>query len=367
MNLSLACLVVVTVLSCIVVSPVRSEDRQPAQSDSLDLQKRIEPIPATAIFSDPGYDVWCGAMIRGDDGKCHLFYSRWPRELTHQAWVTHSQVAHAVSDSPFGPFKPTGAILPARGAQFWDGLCTHNPTVIRANGKYYLYYMGDTGDGVVRHPLNWVHRNNQRIGVAVADKPEGPWQRFDKPLIDVSDDVNAPDALMVSNPAVCQRPDGGFLMIYKGVGKQRKGVFGGPVVHLAATSDSPTGPFTKRLQPIFTKAGVDFPAEDPFIWFAKDGYWAIVKDNSGYFTGAGYSLALFQSADGFDWHPAKHVLVTSPKLLRWVDGKERTLTALERPQLYFEQGQPVALLCAAADRKDRDGSFNIQIPLRAEK
>ena len=48
---------------------------------------------------------------------------------------------------------------------------THNPTVIRARGKYYLYYMGNTGDGSF-----WSHRNNQRIGVAVADKPEGPWR-----------------------------------------------------------------------------------------------------------------------------------------------------------------------------------------------
>ena len=279
--------------------------------------------------------------------------------------MTHSEIAHAVGDGPLGPFKPAGVVLPARGREFWDGLCTHNPTVLRAGGKYYLYYMGNTGDGVVRQPLNFIHRNNQRIGVAVADKPEGPWQRFDKPLIDVSPDDDAPDALMVSNPAVCQRPDGTFLMIYKAVGKKDKLPGGGPVVHLTATSDQPTGPFTKQLKPIFTKEGVKFPAEDPFLWHGGDRYYAIVKDNAGYFTAAGYSLALFESADGFDWKPAKHPLVTSPKLLKWADGKDRPLTALERPQLYFEDGRPTALLCAAADRADRDGSFNVQIPLRA--
>jgi hypothetical protein len=332
----------------------------------LDLAALVRPIPSTAVFFDPGFDVWCGTSVRGDDGKCHLFYSRWPRELTHQAWVTNSEIAHAIADSPFGPYKPVGVILPARGREFWDGSCTHNPTVLRSGGKYYLYYMGNTGDGIVQHPLNWTHRNHQRIGVAVADKPEGPWQRSDKPLIDVSDDPHAPDALMVSNPAVCQRPDGTFLMIYKGVGKEDKLPGGGPVVHLAATSDSPTGPFTKRLKPIFTKAGVRFPAEDPFVWYEGDRYYAIVEDTAGYFTGAGYSLAFFESPDGFDWIPANHPLVTSPKLLKWADGKDHMLTALERPQLFFEGGQPIALLCAAANRADRDNSFNIQIPLTGE-
>jgi hypothetical protein len=41
------------------------------------------------------------------------------------------------------------------------------------------------------------------------------------------------------------------------------------------------------------------------------------------------------------------------------------LTALERPQLLFENGVPIALFCAAADNRARDGSFNVQIPLKA--
>ena len=40
------------------------------------------------------------------------------------------------------------------------------------------------------HSARWNHQidlNNQRIGVAVADDPHGPWTRFDEPLIDVDD------------------------------------------------------------------------------------------------------------------------------------------------------------------------------------
>jgi len=329
-----------------------------------DFHAMLQPVPATAKFSDPDYNIWCGSALKGDDGKFHLFYSRWPRKLGHLAWVTHSEIAHAVSDSPFGPWKHRDIALPARGTNFWDGSCTHNPTVIRIGGRFYLYYMGNYGDRVLSKSLNWTHRNRQRIGVAVADSPNGPWTRFDKPLVDTTPGFH--DALCCNNPSVAVRPDGGVLMVYKAVGAQGKLPFGGPAVHCVATSDSPTGPFNKHPNPIFVKEGVRFPAEDPFIWRSADRYWAVVKDNAGHFTQCGYSLALWESPDGLDWKLAKHPLVTTPEVT-WADGRRQKLTALERPQILFDNGTPVALFCAAAETKDRDGSFNIQIPLQAPK
>ena len=184
---------------------------------SLNLSAMMKPSPETAKFYDPEFEIWGGSAVRGEDGKYHMFYSRWPRELSHWAWVTHSEIAHAVSDSPVGPWKHQDVALPARGNEYWDGSCTHNPTVLRHAGKYYIYYMGNRGNNKVEIPLNWEHRNNQRIGVAVADSPAGPWTRFDQPIIDVSSDPNAADALCVSNPSVAARPEGGFLMVYKAV------------------------------------------------------------------------------------------------------------------------------------------------------
>lgn len=335
-----------------------------APVESYDFGAMIQPVPATAKFADPDYNIWCGSGTKGDDGKYHIFYSRWPRKLGHLAWVTHSEVAHAVSDSPFGPWKHRDVALPARGTNFWDGSCTHNPTILRIGGKFYLYYMGNFGDGVTGKSLNWTHRNHQRIGVAVADSPNGPWQRFDKPALDVTADDAAPDALVVTNPSVAERPDGGVLLIYKAVGKKRPAPFGGPVVHLAATAESPLGPFTKHPGEIFGAKGVMFAAEDPFIWHGTDRYWAVVKDNDGHFTHRGYSLALWESADGFDWKLSQHPFVANPGSIRWADGQGTKLNSLERPQVLFEGGKPIALFCASADSKNRDGSFNVQIPLR---
>jgi hypothetical protein len=348
---------IVLVLSGVAPSPVTKEQ-------AMDLGAMMQPVPLSAKFSEPGFNVWCGSSIRGDDGKYHLFYSRWPRQLGHLAWVTHSEIARAVSDSPFGPYRPAGVVLPPRGRDFWDGLCTHNPTVHKFDGKYYLYYMGNTGDGKAMRSLNWTHRNNQRIGVAVADAPEGPWIRFDRPLIETTPGFH--DALCNNNPSIARRPDGSFLMVYKAVGDKGALPFGGPVVHVVATSDTPVGPFKKHPDPVFTIEGEHFAAEDPFIWRGPDRYWAIVKDMRGVFTKAGESLALFESGDGIRWKLSAHPLVTARRV-RWADGTEQTLAKLERPQVLLdERGRPIALFCAAAERGSLDNSFNIHIPLKVD-
>ena len=326
-----------------------------------DFTKMIQPVPLSAKFEDPGYIVWCGTMVRDEQGKCHLFYSRWPRALGHYAWVTHSEIAHAVADHPLGPYKFVGVALPERGADKWDGLCTHNPTVMKFGDRYYLYYMGNTGDRKKVNGLNWTHRNKQRIGVAVADSPNGPWSRSDKPLIDTTPKFH--DGLCNNNPSVTQRPEGGYLMVYKAIGDKGKAPFGGPVVHVVATSDSPTGPFKKHPNPVFTKAGDPFAAEDPYIWRGSDRYWAIVKDFNGGFTNKGTSLALFESANGINWKASTNPLVSTLNLA-WENGKSTKLLKLERPQIYLENGEPAVLFCAAAPHGKLDESYNVQIPLK---
>ena len=150
----------------------------------LDLRAWLQPAPLTAQYSEPDNYVWCGTMVKDDAGKCHLFYSRWPRKLGFDAWVTHSEIAHAVSDNPFGPYHPVDVALPPRGKEYWDGLCTHDPTVMRFGSKYYLYYLGNTAE----HPLGdsptmvemkekrWLLRCSQRfsfISAMVGESPSG--------------------------------------------------------------------------------------------------------------------------------------------------------------------------------------------------
>ncbi|MFD2256643.1 glycoside hydrolase family protein [Luteolibacter algae] len=342
-------------------------------AETIDYKIELGKAPMTAKFVSDEMSIWGGSLTKGEDGKYHLFYSRWPKNLGW-SWVTDSEIAHAVADSPYGPFKFQDVALPRRGKEFWDGWCTHNPTIHKFNGKYYLYYMGNTGDGVVtgtpgKEKLNFVHRNNQRIGVAVADSPNGPWKRFDKPLIDVDPDKTGDDSLVTSNPSITQRPDGGFLMVYKGVGQEDPLPSGGPVVHCIAASDSPTGPFVKHDEPTFLVPGERFPAEDPYIWYADGKYRAIVKrietpDTGGRF----FSLVHYDSEDGYEWTKGKHFEVSGLKI-NWENGETQEVAHLERPQVYIEDGVPITLLCASDTRDENNvrHSFNVQIPLKITK
>ncbi|SIQ36348.1 glycoside hydrolase family protein [Maribacter ulvicola] len=328
-----------------------------------DFSKLLQPVPLHSKVVEDGYYVWGGSVVKGKDGLYHMYYSRWLKEYGFDAWVTHSEIAHATSENAAGPFKFKEVALPIRGAEFWDGLTTHNPTIHRFNDKYYLYYMGTTGDGKVStNGLNFMHRNNQRIGMAWADDPSGPWHRSESPIIDVSQDKQAYDALMVSNPSVSKMKDGKILMIYKAVAKHKKMPFGGPVTHLAAIADSPEGPFNKKTQLIFYKEGEAFPAEDPYIWYEKkdNRYYAIVKDMTGTFTNQGMSLALFTSMNGLDWKPAKNALVTKREI-EWANGELEKVGRLERPQLLIENNQPAMLYCAV---QVNGNTFNVHIPLK---
>lgn len=331
-------------------------------------------VSSKSVFSGgDSLSHWGGSVVKGEDGLYHMLYSRWPKNIGWE-WVTYSEIAHAVSDSPFGPFKHKDVALADRGAEYWDGLCTHNPTVYNFGGKYYLYYMGNTGDKkIVSTPgkakLNWMHRNNQRIGVAVADSPNGPWKRSDKPVLDIAyGDDTAPDALMTSNPSVCQMADGRILMVYKAVGKKYKMPFGGPVVHMVAIADSPTGPFKKYPNPVFLEEGVRFPAEDPYIWYQEGKYRAIVKYIEDKNKKRVFSLVHYESQDGIDWVKAKNFMI-SDRSFTWENGKTQMFDHLERPQVYIEDGKPVALICAAdtIDENNVRHSFNVQIPLEIEK
>jgi hypothetical protein len=339
-----------------------------------DFKIEFGKVSEQSVFISDTMSIWGGSLVKGEDGKYHMFYSRWPK-APGWVWVSHSEIAHAVSHSPFGPFEFRDVALPVRGAEYWDGLCTHNPTIHKFDGKYYLYHMGNTGDGKVigepgKHKLNWLHRNNQRIGVAVAESPDGPWKRFDEPVLDITHgDSLAHDALMTSNPSVCRMHDGGYLMVYKAVGKKFPPPNGGPVVHMVATSDSPTGPFKKYPDPVFLEEGVRFPAEDPYIWYQDGRYRAIVKwiehKEGGH---RHFSLVHYDSDDGIDWKKAKHFMI-SEREFQWEKGRVQQFTHLERPQVFIENGEPVALLCAAdtLDEYRVRHSFNVQIPLIIKK
>lgn len=347
-----------------------------ASAPDLDLGARVQPLPAANRFSLPGYHVWCGAPVAGPDGRYHLFYSRWPVSKSFApGWAIHSEIAYAVADRPEGPYTHVNVALPARGInpatgeKYWDGDVTHNSNAFYHAGRYYLYYMGNYGDGTY-----WNHRNHQRVGLAVAGNPAGPWKRLDKPIVDITDDQKSFDSLCVTNPAACLRPDGGVLLIYKAVEYVDGVIKGGRVRYGAALAESPEGPYRKVPGNIFNSAKSDgrewMLAEDPFIWFsAKYGrrYYAVARDVVGHFAGAKGAISLFQSEDGLDWRPAEHAKVLGNRF-RLANDK-LSPSNLERPALLIQDEEPLLLFGATDGYNVVPGrpSSNVQIPLARQQ
>ncbi len=363
----------------IVISSCQKESH--SIGDDYSLSELIQPIPYKNTLKDSSWNIWCGSMVKGYDGKYHLYYSRWPRQCGHEGWISHSEIAYATANNPEGPYHFVNVALPSRGKQFWDGAMTHNPYIIRKNNKYYLYYIGTKGnilspDQKVDNKEWWARRNTQRIGVAVADHPQGPWKRLDDPILSVSNDSTAFDALCVNNPAVCIGRNDKIVMLYKAVCKNGT-IEGGNVRFSVAFSDNPTGPFTKTQQLIFQpKNNTDrMVAEDPFIWFDKkrNKYYAIVRDVVGQFTGEDSGgLALLQSNDAIHWSKVKKPKVL-PAILQWEDGTSYNAKKdhVERPFLFFdEKGNPALLFGAFSVHNNgvfREHSFNGFIPLSGNK
>ena len=341
-----------------------------AKADDLDLGSRVRPLPASNRFSIPGYHVWCGAPVKGLDGRYHLYYSRWPVEVGFApGWALHSEIAYAVSDKPDGPYRHVNIALPQRGInmatgqKYWDADVTHNPNAFLYQGRYYLYYTGQFGDGK-NYPM---HRNHQRIGVAVANNPEGPWTRLDNPIVDINPDKKSFDSLCVTNPAACLRPDGGVLLIYKAVQFVEGKEMGGNVRYGVAMAEKPDGPYIKTPARVFEANNADkhwMLAEDPFIWFSEryhHQYYAIARDVVGTFSGASGGICLFESSDGLEWNPAKYPKVLDSRFK--LDDGTPSAKNLERPSLLFENGEPKYLFGATDGYKPNVPSVNVQIPL----
>ncbi|HOP10122.1 MAG TPA: glycoside hydrolase family protein [Oscillospiraceae bacterium] len=337
----------------------------------MDFASKILPLKYRSVFSLEGFYVWGACVQKDRDGLYHMIFSKWPKEKGFKGWVTDSSFGYAVSNAPDGPYRYMHDItLLGNRAEV-----LHNPTMIKHGGKYWLYFMQNSGtpEGERKDALStewgdshwqthwWAHRNNQRIGAAWALHPAGPWHSSDNPVINVT--PGSYDGLMVSNPAVTAGGDGNIYMVYKSVAEGVPPV-GGAVVCGAAWAQNPEGPFQKFNGSIMVNPENAWSVEDPFIWYEDDRFYALVKDFHGYFTKTGtVSIALFESVDGVDWQPSKNPLAYTLDVV-WEDGKTQHADLLDRPQLIFENGKPIALLCAFSSDPARSSTENIQFLLR---
>lgn len=336
---------------------------------------RILPAPKNGGFRDDNYWIWGSSVIKGEDGKYHMFASRWSKDVGFGNWVTNSEIARAVSDTPEGPYTFEEIVLERRGPEFFDGMCTHNPRIIKYRDKYLLYHFGTTYDFPLptKEKLDmtqeqWAHAwMNKRVGLAISDSVYGPWERVDKPVIEPR--PGHWDASITSNPAPAVDPKTGkILLMYK---SSTDGLIP-PLLLGVSMANNPRGPY-KRLSenPIFrfeTKTDNHRDVEDPYIWWAGDHYEAIIKDRSGAICGEEGGGVHAWSRNGVDWKLFDKVKAYSRHIL-WDDGTKTIQNHFERPFLLIEDGQPTHLFAAVGTGPKAwqfENTWNMVIPLKTK-
>ena len=331
------------------------------ENESEKFRERLLSAPLNGGFRMDGYWIWGASVIKGNDGRYYMFASRWPHKLKFGPhWLTNSKVVTAVSDKPEGPYKFEKVALPPRGEKYWDGKMTHNPDIKKYKDTYLLFYTGTTYPGKMPTPeyqasdtsalVTYAHYH-ERIGLAISKSLLGPWERFDKPILDVRE--GKWDSLIVSNASPVILADGKVMLFYKGVSKLRHHAIS------VAIADNYLGPY-KRISDKPFVMGVD--AEDPTIWYEDGKYHALMLD-----TGEKYSnkeIYYATSDDLLHWKVDSNPVVITKNIL-WDDGKYRKMNSTERPKIFLENGKAAYVFLATGNTINGIRyTWNMVIPLK---
>ena len=311
------------------------------------------------VLTDPNYYYWGMSVIQDDEGLYHGYASRWPIATGFKGWLSHSEIAHLVSESPSGPFRYCDTVISNRSPDRRDAINAHNPWVLWHRDKIFLYYVSNWIKVPIEPALldvkpgqDWalpqkyweLFRNSQCIWVAVANCPDGAFIRHPVPVI-------APHGLIKNitvNPAVVFQ-DGQLRMILKGDDARREGVFR---IQVAATADSAEGPFELSKKPVFA----DVQTEDAGLWYdSSAGRYYMTCHVMGE-----RSLALFESDDWNTWRRSLQPVLMQ-KEFQLDDGTIWRPERVERPMVLTDNsGDPLMLYVAVFDRGI---SGNIAVPL----
>ncbi len=329
--------------------------------DYSDFNALRQTTPDENYFEMEGTHTWGATTLKHTDGLYYMIFSTWEGVFTN--YTKGSELGYAVSTKLGGPYIYQGKALDAEGTNMTNKVMPdwgegqlavfHNPNLMYSeqDGRYYLYFMSKPISGT------------QKIGVAYADTPAGPWTVSEAPVINTR--AGKIDSSYVCNPTVMELKDENgqysYYAVYRANGETLR-------ASAYATAPSPLGPFTQSEELIMVNPDAEYSVEDCYVWRHNGLYYSLAKDMSrGGLTGytGGSSNALYVSEDGVDWHLSENAL-GYPATVPWESG-EKKAAQLERAQLYLEDGIPFMIFNATtvdgSDAWADNHTCNVQIPL----
>lgn len=354
--------------------------------------------PTTAVAT------WGGSVVANAEfSEYHMYASMFQMNASLMgntpqgpgaSWITNSDVVHAVSKTPGGPYKvadialgPRGAIvrnsscsylpgLPAKvcpvveANEFWDAVTTHTPAAQRdpVSGMFLIYYMGtmqNRTNGKNGFPCltNDVPPKpsdrsggpgcQQRVGLAVSKDPAGPWLRADHRGLHRSNEQSTYilptgklgdfDSGFTNNPTPLALKNGSIVLIYKGRSAQCPGCGAMRTgVAFARSWDPSKTPYVKQTSR--TPMPVPGNCEDAAVYVSPSGVYRVI-----FHCACNYLIAV--SPDGVNYRQ-----IGQPKQwcnITYNDGTTEILRRRERPQWVLgPDGHPSYLMTGVLPAKD---------------
>lgn len=290
----------------------------------------------------PDWSYWGGRPVKDKGNKYHMLVVRWPEGATkgHWAWP-HSTVVHAVSETPTGPYTPTGD----SAYKFAHGK-GHNADVTFLNdGRYLLYSL-----------INW------KPVLLTSDSMSGPWTVEGEMQIEYDAEALGDQRAYQAerNLSGVQLEDGSMLWVTKfgRMIKSESGLLGPYKVLTDVVQANETIPERYRQSNY----------EDPVMWRDDVQFHQIIN------AFLDYRAIYLRSPDGIHWKYDTGLAYT-PQSTFYENGTRTHWYKLERPHvLQDEHGRATHLSLAAIDvikrqdfANDKHSAKNLIIPLTVHK
>jgi hypothetical protein len=240
---------------------------------------------------------WDGQIIKGAEGKFHLFASRWDQAKGHNGWFG-SLAVHAVSDKVMGPYVDKGLCWPDN-----QGGKGHNVTALVLPDGRYAVVVSETRPG----------------DVFVSKSLDGPWEHLGS--IQVATNEFSKKAHM-SNVSIMVRPEGGYMIVPRSgaIWISKVGILGPYMIQGPSVYPSVAGLPLRDL-------------EDPVVWHSGGLYHIVVN---GWSNRKAFHIT---SPDGIkNWTLRGLAYDPTRDFLRYTDGTVNHWDKIERPGVLMENG-----------------------------
>lgn len=289
------------------------EPQGPLVSEGIWGDPNVLPRDIKNGLEDPQVEKWCywdGKIVKSDDGRFHMYASRWTQTVAHSVgWHANSKAMHASSDDIMGPYTDHGLIWPN-----WKEGLAHNVMGLRMHDGRYAAITSEVTEGEV----------------FVSDTPEGPFELLGKIEVDpngfsmgLARYQNPEQASFghMSNVKIMLRPDGRYMLIGRSTAVMISdaGILGPyKIMTDRVYANYPELPQTKN--------------EDPTFWFSG-GMYHLVYNHWPTKTSHHFS-----SIDGITGWKYRGIAFKKgvDKVFRYPDGTVNDWTFVERPTAYVD-------------------------------